>query len=244
MVLSFALAVLLAGPALAQDQQRQRGQGGQRGQRGGGMGGIGRLIGNESVQKELNLDPSQVEKAQSAVREVREKHRDEFAKLRDLSQEERRDKMRDLNRSVGAEENAALDTVLRPEQMKRLKQIELQQMGAQAFARAEVEKALNLTDDQKSKIKTINDDAQKEMRELFQAGGGGGGQGQAGRQGRGGQGGGGQGANREKIDSLRKETMEKVQSVLTEDQKKSWKELTGTPFHMQMPERRPNRAAS
>jgi hypothetical protein len=35
-----------------------------------------------------------------------------------------------------------------------------------------------------------------------------------------------------KMAALRKETMDKVTSVLTEDQKKTWKEMTGQPFEI------------
>ena len=37
-------------------------------------------------------------------------------------------------------------------------------------------------------------------------------------------------ANAEKITALRKETTEKIVAVLTDDQKKSWKEMTGEAF--------------
>src|SRR5713101_3286887 len=97
----FGLALLLAVPAAA--QQRQRGQGQGRGQGRGGFGGVGMLIGNEGVQKELKLDASQVEKAQAAVTKVREKHQDEFAKLQDLSQEERGAKMGAIQQTISAE---------------------------------------------------------------------------------------------------------------------------------------------
>src|SRR5581483_4254651 len=93
-VLVLGLAVLLAAPAAA--QQRQRGQGQGRGQGRGGFGGgfgVAGLINNEGVQKELKLDEDQIKKAQAAVEKVREKHQDDFAKLQDLSQEERREKM-------------------------------------------------------------------------------------------------------------------------------------------------------
>ena len=38
------------------------------------------IVGNEGVQKELKLDSGQVEKANAAIQQVREKHMDEFAK--------------------------------------------------------------------------------------------------------------------------------------------------------------------
>ena len=39
--------------------------------------------------------------------------------------------------------------------------------------------------------------------------------------------------------SLRKETSDKIQAVLTDDQKKSWKDLTVEPFQIVRQRRRP-----
>jgi hypothetical protein len=147
---------------------------------------------------------------------VQDKHKDEFAKLRDLGRDEQRSKREELSRTVSDETLAAVGEVLKPEQVQRLKQIDLQQAGARGFTRPEVQKALTLTDDQKEKIKTLSDDAAKEIANLFP----------------GGAGGRGNPENREKIAALRKETLEKIQAVLTDGQKKTWKDLTGEPFEV------------
>ncbi len=217
-VLTLSVVVLLASPALG--QQRQRGQRqGQRGQFGGfGQGGLAGLLQNEGVQKELKLDQDQLGKVKEAVQKVQEKNRDAFAKLRDLGQEERFEKTRELTRTISDQTLAALSSILKPEQTKRLKQIELQQGGTQAFNRPDVQTALNLTNEQKEKIKTINDDVAREMRGLFQ--------------------GGDFQQAREKMTSLRKESMERIQSVLSAEQKKTWKDMTGDPFEVTFQRRR------
>jgi hypothetical protein len=214
-VLVVGVALLLAVDASA--QQRQRGQGGRGGGR-GGFGGLGMLIRNETVQKELKLSSDQVEKATEAVQKVQEKHQDEFAGLRDLQGDERREKMTTLTKTVSMEQEKALDGILNPDQIKRLKQIELQQRGAQAFTDPEVESKLKLTADQKEKIKTIEADAQAERRELFQGGGGGGDRAEM----------------QKKMAAFNKATMERISAVLTSDQKATWKEMTGAPVEIQM----------
>jgi hypothetical protein len=176
------------------------------------------LVNNEDVQKELKLDKDQVDKAKTAVQNVQKKHQDEFTKLRDLGQEERREKTQELSRTVSEESLQALGEVLKPEQIKRLKQIELQQAGARAFIRPDVQKALNLTAQQKESIKTIEEDAAKALRELFTGGNAQGG--------------------RERMATLRKETTDKIQAVLTGEQKTTWKELTGEPFEVRLGQRR------
>jgi Spy/CpxP family protein refolding chaperone len=207
-VLTLGVAVLLACPAPA--QQRQRG--------GFGFGGLGFLVQNEGVQKELKLDKEQIDKAKDAVQKVREKHQDEFAKLRDLGREEAFEKMQAINKTVTQETVKALEDILKPEQLKRLKQIELQQRGYVAFSDPEVQKSLKLTDEQKGKIKTIVEDAGKEMRELFQ--------------------GGDFQAAQKKMPALRKETMDKVSAILKDDQKQAWKDMTGQPFEVRFERRR------
>jgi hypothetical protein len=216
-VMVLGVAVLLAVPALAQQRQGQQGRGG-----GGFGGGLAGLIENVGVQQELNLDNEQVGKAKAAVDKIREKHSDDRAKLQDLSQEERREKSRAINQAVSEETMKAVEDVLKPEQIKRFKQIELQRRGAEAFTEPEVQKALKLTGEQKEKIKTIAADAAQERRELFQGGGANRGSEEA----------------QKKMTALRKATVEKVSAVLTDDQKQTWKEMIGQPFEVQFQARR------
>jgi hypothetical protein len=222
--LVLGLAALLAGPAFAQGQRRQ-------GQRGGGFGqgGVGQLLQNESVQKELKMDPDQVTKTKEAVTKVTEAHRDDTTKLREITDmAERREKSQALNATITKETLAAVGDILKPDQLKRLHQIQLQTAGLRAFSQADVQTALKLNDDQKAKIKTITDDANKELAEFRPMRGAGGG-------------GGGARPNPEnqaKIQAIQKAATEKVQGVLTDDQKKSWKDMTGEPFQLQAGGRR------
>jgi hypothetical protein len=218
-ILILGLALVLAAPAFG---QRQRGQGQGRGPGGPGGGGIASLLQNESVQKELKVDKDQAGKVTEAVKTVQDQHADDFAKLRDITnQDERRQKSQELTRTVSEETLKAVSGVLSADQVKRLKQIELQQAGLQAFTRADVQKALSLTDEQKDAIKTLSDEAAKKRQELSQGGR---------RQG------GGQGQSQ--FAAMRKENMEKVQKLLTADQKKTWKDLTGDAFEIQRPQGR------
>jgi Spy/CpxP family protein refolding chaperone len=205
--LALGLALLVAGPAMA-----QRGPGGR-------GGGIGMLLRNKSVQEELKLDKDQVDKLTAAFEKFREDNKDDFAKLgRDsnASREEREAAMK----KIGEGSRKVAADVLKPEQMKRLKQIQVQQEGVRAFANPEVEKDLKLTDKQKDELKTIAEDLQKQQREIFQNAGG----------------------NREearkKMTDLRKEKMDAALKVLTDEQKKTYKELTGAHFEIKF-ERRP-----
>jgi len=128
---------------------------------------------------------------------------DELGKLgRDLKPEERAEKSAKI-----------LSDSLKPDQLKRLNQIMWQKGGiAIALNNTEVLTALKLDDKQKEKVKSIQDESAKARRELTTGGGGGG------------------AANREKIMELRKKTEEDLNAVLSDDQKKAYKDLLGAEF--------------
>src|SRR5437588_8634861 len=99
--LTIGLVVLLASPALS--QRRPGGGGGF-----GGGGGVGALLQNPGVQKELAMTEDQVTKVKDAVAKVREKHKDDLAKLRDLPREERATKGAEIMKAVNADTEKAL----------------------------------------------------------------------------------------------------------------------------------------
>ncbi len=200
---ALGLAALLANPAWAQG----------RGFGMGGMGGPG-LAGNKSVQDELKVDDKQKDQIKEVTDKLAEKRREAQQAANDVEGAERFQKVRELMQPANDEANKALATILKPEQLKRFKQITLQAQGAQAFASPEVQADLKLTDEQKEKIKGINDDAGQQMRDIFQNAGD------------------DRAAAREKIVALRKETIEKIVGALTDEQKKTWKEKTGEPFEV------------
>jgi hypothetical protein len=182
----------------------------QRGQGGrGGRGGMGvaQLISAKSVQEDAKISEEDAKKVT-----------DELAKIdRQASAEERAEKTKKI-----------LADNLKPEQVKRLNQIRWQRAGvASALNDADVQAALKLDDKQKEKVKTIQDDTQKKLQDLLGQGGRGG-------RGRGGRGQGGGQANPQ-ITELRKKANDDVTALLTDDQKKAWKELTGPEFKGEIP---------
>lgn len=207
--LTVGAVALMAAPAWAQ----------QRGGFGGGFGGGGFILMAPNVQKDLKLTDEQVGKVQETLESVRDKHQDEFAALRDLPQEERFKKARALSKTTTDEVKQAL--AFTPEQSKRFDQINLQQRGYQAFADPEMQDKLKLSDEQKSKIREIGASTRErseEIRKSFQEDR--------------------EGAMK-KMNELRKENLDKALAVLTDHQKKTWKDLTGEPIEVRF-ERRPN----
>jgi hypothetical protein len=213
-VVAVGLAALLARPAAAQFRG------------GGGFGGAGQLVGQKAVQDELKLDKDQIDKADAAIKKVREDHKDDLAKARDqnTSMEERAEIMK----KVADDTEKALKDVLKPDQLKRLKQIQLQVRGVGAFAQEEVQTALKLTQEQKDDIKTIAEDTRKGTMEAFQ-------------------GAAGDPTKfadvRKKVQALNAEGMDRISKILKDDQKKSWQEMIGDKFDQSKLEFGPRRGA-
>jgi hypothetical protein len=206
-LVAFGLVAALSAPVMAQGQGR-----GGFGMMGGG--GPVALLANPGVQKELKLDSEQVEKATALATSTREKMTGLRDQLQGLQGQEANAKRQELMKPINEEAMKSAHAFLKPEQVKRLHEIALQQQGANALNDPAIAKKLGITDEQAAKVKTILADSQSEMRELFQSAG-------DDRQ-----------AAMAKVQTLRKETNTKVMSLMTEDQKKTWKEMTGEPFEV------------
>ena len=210
-VLTAGLIVLAASPAFAQQPGRQRGG------FGGGFGGMtapsaAALLRNDKVQEELKLTDAQKADLTKAEDAVSEKYKDDLAKARtDMD----REKMAELRKAENADLEKATAGILKPEQTKRLKQIEVQAAGLNAFSKEDVQTALKLTDAQKQDVKTAVDDMQKDVQDLFKDAQG----------------------DREKmtdaikkVQELRTDAMAGIVKGLSADQKKTWNDLTGEKF--------------
>jgi len=229
----FVLSVaLVAANASAQGQGQGKGQG--KGQRGGGFGGgfggggnMLTLLNNPAVQTELKMTDDQKSKAQEYVQEQMQALGGGFGGgggkgagggkgggkgaggFDPAAQAERTKTMN------AAAEKFAKDN-LKPDQAKRLKGIYLQSAALQVLATDEaVQKDLNLTADQKSKITALNEKLATDRTELMgQLRGGGGDFQQIG----------------EKMTALNKEYTDKAVAELNVTQKTKWTEMTGAPF--------------
>jgi len=160
------------------------------------------LLRQKSVQDELKLSPAECKK----ITDFTNKEADEVEKAMKLSKDERRKKLKEL----GEANRKFLKDNLKPEQVKRLDQITMQQTALMQLRRPEIIKALNLTQEQQRKIRRLRRDARRNLRKLLN---------ETDREGL-----------REKFAKLRKETRKKVRALLTAKQKEKVKELLGKPF--------------
>jgi Spy/CpxP family protein refolding chaperone len=130
-----------------------------------------------------------------------------FSQMRDLSDEERRerfDEIRGRMEEMNAELEGKLKKVLLPHQYERLKQIDvqarIQQRGASALTSGELSEALNLTDEQREKLEQRAEEVRQEMQE--------------------------------KIRQLQVEARDKMLDVLTLEQRAKLNELMGDSFEL------------
>jgi len=121
--------------------------------------------------------------------------------------------MREEAAARAKKEREELAKILKPEQLKRLTEIYIQQAGLAALQDADVAEKLKISAEQKEKMAKLREEQGAAMRELFSPDGD-------------------REAARTKMADLRKQTDEKTLAVLTEDQKKQFEEMKGKKFDM------------
>ena len=217
------------------------------------------VVNNPGVQKELKLDDDQVKAVKEKVtppagtfgfgggggfgkgkgkgggggdfKERFAKQMEKMQVLKDVPDDKMEEKVHDLYKEELEGPTKELDKILKPEQQARLKQIARQQGGPRAYLKSQNVKDLNLTDEQKTKLREITTELDKDVAELMPKGGFGKGAG----------GGGFSPELREKLEALNKEAAEKAANVLTAEQKSKWKELIGEAYAVRFEFGRPKK---
>jgi len=171
------------------------------------------LLGNKSVQDELKLTDDQKKEIKTVTDAQREKMTKAFADNKG-DQEAITKAMKEITDDSNKALTKTVDS-LKDNQKKRFKEIQIQVKGLKAFADEEVVKALKLTDKQKDDFKAQADDFDKDRRALMT---------DAGRD----------AAKRAeavtKANELQAKVTDKILGSLKDDQKKTWKEMTGDKF--------------
>ncbi len=165
------------------------------------------LLENQSVQKELKLSEEQIQRIKATMRDIRVK----------AQKENRSPKTKEQMRIAGDEALQAVNVILKSDQLKRLKQIKLQQENIDALVDPEASKVLKLTDEQKTKVQAIQEELDKEINALFKPGS------QVGFQ-----------AALTRRAILRRDSLDKGLALLDADQMKAWAELAGEPFELKL----------
>jgi hypothetical protein len=167
------------------------------------------LLSRPTVLQDLRVSAEQKERIADLSRRLESQGLDSFRGFRRLSTEERRRRFLDLARDI----DAGIRVILTPEQLVRLHQIALQVEGPRAFSDPDVAAALNLTAEQKERLRALEAESPPRRPDG----------------GRGGPPPGGGGPRRDHEPGT-SATSEKILAVLTEEQRREWKRMTGEPF--------------
>jgi hypothetical protein len=171
-----------------------------------GAPGPGGLLFHPDVKRDLKISNEQAGKLQAALGKVLDKYKADFAKF-----EKNPPSQKDAEKTMKAfheESDKAVAGVLDAKQLKRFQQIEWQVNGVGALYDPELQKVVKLTEEQKKKLENIFREHGQKIQQLQQRGE----------------------RAPEKYEAVVKETQDKVNGMLTEEQKKSWKEAQGSKF--------------
>ena len=160
------------------------------------------LLRQKSIHKELDISADVARK----IMEFTEQQSEAFGKALDMAEAERKKavaKLQEQNKKFVAD-------TLNAKQSTRLDQLYLQFTAPYQLTKAEVAKALKLTDDQQQKFKDLYKEYHKEMGDILFA------KETTGRAG--------------KFAKLREKTRTAIQSILTEKQQAQAREAVGPPF--------------
>ncbi|MGQ9760836.1 MAG: hypothetical protein ACUVQH_02885 [Thermogutta sp.] len=216
--LAFAL---VATAAMAQPPGGPGGPGGQRGLGmfmmgpGGGLVGYSQLLRNEKVQKEIELTDDQ----KAELQKIEEQSRERMRQLFQGGQQDR-EAARQRFEQARAETQKAIEGVLLPNQVKRLKEIRLQVAGiSAAIMDADVRKELGVSEEQVQKIREATQKVMEELRFQRQEG-----ERPSPEQ------------MQQRMQQFRQKVTEAVMAQLTEEQKKKWNEMIGEKFELSLDE--------
>jgi hypothetical protein len=173
------------------------------------------LVLREKVQDDLKLTKDQKEKVEDHIRERLPDIMPFLQKLDGLQGEEREKEIHAYRPKAQEKLAAFLKQTLKDEQLKRLGQLELQQQGPFALLHTpETGKALKVTDEQRKQFIPVVQELQKKIAPLIKEA----------------QTGGNPEEIRPKVMKIRKEYVGKLEALLTDAQKKQWKEMLGQPL--------------
>jgi len=230
--------MVLVSAAIANAQGPRRGDRGGSGGFGmmGGRGNLMMLLRSEQVQKEVGLSEEQKTKLNELSEKLRNQMREQFSGMQDLTPEQRRARFEEMREKMekeaearSAETTKQIAEILKPEQLMRAKQIQLQLEGPAALRKPEIAKALGLSKEQSEKLEKLATEAREKGQQLFEGMRGGPGAGE--------QRDSGDRAQRfaelrEKGEKIRKDLEQQSMAVLTADQKAKLVEMAGKPFEL------------
>jgi hypothetical protein len=177
------------------------------------------LLANPKVKQEIKLTEEQDNRIREILRQAGNKYEPEIRKAgldRDRLLKVGLEAIQEMRQRI----NKALPDILKPDQLQRLDQIQIQTNGIISFKRSDVQKKLDLTLTQKLKILKIGGDLKQQIDDVLKD------------------------ASSaplrkapaaiRKARELKNAATEEADQTLTSEQKKIWKEMNGEPFDLKL----------
>jgi hypothetical protein len=163
------------------------------------------LLRTDKFKTEFNLTDEQKTKLAEAEKEMKTAIREGLSGVSPADREEFQRKIGEVVKEAEKKIGEQIKEILKPEQMARLKEIQLQIAGPRALLNPEIRKALKLNDEQEKQIKSLGDEFQKNVKEVVKEA---------------------QGLSPEERDSKKSEYQEKIKKMITEFGEKAAAVLT------------------
>ncbi len=180
------------------------------------LGGAFQIF-RDKVMEELKVSQDQKKKLLERLPTYVQGTMEHFQSLEGLKPEERAKKDQAYRQKAQEKVAAFLKEILKEDQLKRLRQLELQQEGPFALlARPDLGKELKLTDEQNKQFMGVVQDMQKKIEPLIKEA----------------QSGGNPQEIMPKVMKIRQQYEGKIEALLTDVQKKQWKEMLGKPLDL------------
>jgi len=175
------------------------------------------LVFRDKVQKDLKVSDEQKRKLAKRLQDTVQDSMPFFAKLADKKPEERGQAL-DSYRQRATEKLASfLEGLLKDNQLNRLRQLELQQEGPFALLfRPDLGKELKITDEQRTQFMAVVQELEKKIGPLVKEA----------------EAGGNPQEIRPRIMEIRREHGDRIEVILSDAQKRRWKEMLGKPLKL------------
>jgi len=211
----------------AQPNQAQRtqpgttAQTGTAGQRGGYNGAFGQTpwFSNQDIRQQLKFDDNQYGRLNKAYGESWQRYQNQMAEInknKDLTDAQRAQRMNDLQRDFSTNFSSTTNQIITdPTQRERYNQMYWQYLGYGAFNDPTVQQKLNLTDEQKQKLGQYGRDWNTQMNDYsrtYQTD---------------------QAGTTKRFNESRKQANDRINSVLTQQQQQTWRQMVGDPYNFQ-----------
>jgi len=164
------------------------------------------------IREQLNINEDQFNRLNKVYGENWNKYNTDLGRLGDLNATERSQRMQQMGQTFGQQINTAAKDILNPQQQQRFNQLSWQYQGYNAFNDPQVQQKLNLTDEQKEKLRQHASEFSNQVNDLNKN----------------------FATDREgtskRFNELRQRDREWMNSFLTPQQQQTWREMVGDAY--------------